>query len=436
MEKKTFGNFLAILRKAKGMTQKDLAELVNVSDKAVSRWERDESMPDILLIPVLADIFDVSCDDLLKGERTVKEFYQETPEKRMQRTIMLIKKSKSKFQAFCMIPVGVALVGFIISVVLNFSFNKATIGFYSALIGIMLGALSLASFYIYFNNDVDIDELISPEFTNYKKYIRNHTLHIFYLLGILLCICLPLAFLGQMSYADYIANMNAQMAPAGFEPVEIYNDTVFSMGKIAVGLQLKTWLLYGGISGAIGLLVSVVINFMIKLQDAKKGRFGISEADIKKSKKNISYFLKYFIALTILLCVTITGAKAFKEKMPDVLEEGRVFNTFEEFKEHMETIPKDMYPGVVELRQQLDKYKGTVYDDNGEILCEYRIFNDSVIDVEFGENNKLPITVYSEDDILIAKQKVQDLMWIWNVIMLLEFFAVTILYFKSKCKIK
>lgn len=81
MEKKTFGNFLAILRKAKGMTQKDLAELVNVSDKAVSRWERDESMPDILLIPVLADIFDVSCDDLLKGERTVKEFYQETPEK-------------------------------------------------------------------------------------------------------------------------------------------------------------------------------------------------------------------------------------------------------------------------------------------------------------------------------------------------------------------
>ena len=65
-----------------------------------------------------------------------------------------------------------------------------------------------------------------------------------------------------------------------------------------------------------------------------------------------------------------------------------------------------MYPGIVELRQQLDKYKGTVYDDNGEILCEYRIFNDSVIDVEFGENNKLPITVYSEDDILIAKQKV------------------------------
>ncbi len=40
MEKKTMGSFIAILRKARGMTQKDLAELLNVSDKAVSRWEQ------------------------------------------------------------------------------------------------------------------------------------------------------------------------------------------------------------------------------------------------------------------------------------------------------------------------------------------------------------------------------------------------------------
>jgi hypothetical protein len=59
------------------------------------------------------------------------------------------------------------------------------------------------------------------------------------------------------------------------------------MGTIAVGLQLKTWLLYGGLGGAIGSICSVVINFIIKIQDAKKGRFSISEDDIKKSKKNI-----------------------------------------------------------------------------------------------------------------------------------------------------
>ena len=41
MEKKTIGGFIAALRKANGMTQKDLAERLNVSDKTVSRWERE-----------------------------------------------------------------------------------------------------------------------------------------------------------------------------------------------------------------------------------------------------------------------------------------------------------------------------------------------------------------------------------------------------------
>ena len=44
MEKKSIGQFIAVLRKASGMTQMQLAERLNVSDKAVSRWERDESL--------------------------------------------------------------------------------------------------------------------------------------------------------------------------------------------------------------------------------------------------------------------------------------------------------------------------------------------------------------------------------------------------------
>lgn len=65
MEKKTFGCFIAALRKANGMTQKDLAEKLNVSDKTVSRWERDDGAPDLAVIPVIAEIFDVTCDELL-----------------------------------------------------------------------------------------------------------------------------------------------------------------------------------------------------------------------------------------------------------------------------------------------------------------------------------------------------------------------------------
>ena len=57
MEKKTMGSFLAALRRASGMTQKELAERLNVSDKSVSRWERDDGAPDLALIPVIAEVF-------------------------------------------------------------------------------------------------------------------------------------------------------------------------------------------------------------------------------------------------------------------------------------------------------------------------------------------------------------------------------------------
>ena len=53
MEKKTIGQFIAALRKANGMTQKQLSEKLTVSDKAVSRWERDECAPDLLQIQIL-----------------------------------------------------------------------------------------------------------------------------------------------------------------------------------------------------------------------------------------------------------------------------------------------------------------------------------------------------------------------------------------------
>ena len=69
MEKKTLGSFIALLRKEKGLTQKQLAELLNVSDKTVSHWECDENSPDISLLPILAETLGVSIDELLRGEK-------------------------------------------------------------------------------------------------------------------------------------------------------------------------------------------------------------------------------------------------------------------------------------------------------------------------------------------------------------------------------
>jgi transcriptional regulator with XRE-family HTH domain len=66
MKSQTLGMMISNLRKQKGMTQLDLAEKMNVTDKAVSKWERDISCPDINSIPKLAEIFNVSVDELMQ----------------------------------------------------------------------------------------------------------------------------------------------------------------------------------------------------------------------------------------------------------------------------------------------------------------------------------------------------------------------------------
>lgn len=73
MRKQTLGMIISSLRKEKGMTQLELAEKMRVTDKAVSKWERDLSFPDINSIPKLAEIFEVSVDDLMQVKTNTKE---------------------------------------------------------------------------------------------------------------------------------------------------------------------------------------------------------------------------------------------------------------------------------------------------------------------------------------------------------------------------
>ena len=65
LDKEKFGEFIAKLRKEMGMTQKELAERLFVSDKAVSKWERGQSLPDITTLNPLADALGVTAAELL-----------------------------------------------------------------------------------------------------------------------------------------------------------------------------------------------------------------------------------------------------------------------------------------------------------------------------------------------------------------------------------
>lgn len=69
LDKEKFGEFIAKLRKERGLTQKELAEKLFVSDKAVSKWERGQSLPDITMLNPLAEALGVTAAELLNCGR-------------------------------------------------------------------------------------------------------------------------------------------------------------------------------------------------------------------------------------------------------------------------------------------------------------------------------------------------------------------------------
>ena len=85
----TFGQRLARLRKEKGFTQEDIADKINISPQAVSKWENDISSPDIQTLIKLSDIFEVSLDDQLGKEKKGVEVV--SPEKRKDINKMTFK---------------------------------------------------------------------------------------------------------------------------------------------------------------------------------------------------------------------------------------------------------------------------------------------------------------------------------------------------------
>ena len=73
MDNKKFGDFIKELRKEKQLTQKELGEKLNITDKAISKWERGLSFPDIAVLKDLAEFFEIDISELLNGERGKKQ---------------------------------------------------------------------------------------------------------------------------------------------------------------------------------------------------------------------------------------------------------------------------------------------------------------------------------------------------------------------------
>ncbi|MGI6013440.1 MAG: helix-turn-helix domain-containing protein [Oscillospiraceae bacterium] len=78
MDQVKIGSFLKELRKEKNLTQANLAEQLNVSNRTISRWETGSNMPDISMLVEIADLYDVSIPEIIDGERKSENMNQET----------------------------------------------------------------------------------------------------------------------------------------------------------------------------------------------------------------------------------------------------------------------------------------------------------------------------------------------------------------------
>lgn len=139
MEKKSIGSFLAVLRRAGGMTQAEVAQKLFISNKTVSKWERDESSPDLAMIPVLAELFGVTCDEILRGERGNNEQGDDgkaglKTEKQVKR---ILTHTVNQFKSMSYIAASLALLGLVCQFAVTYSFFKSLVAFALAFIFIL-----------------------------------------------------------------------------------------------------------------------------------------------------------------------------------------------------------------------------------------------------------------------------------------------------------
>jgi DNA-binding XRE family transcriptional regulator len=132
MKKQSFGTMVAQLRKEQGMTQLDLAEKMGVTDKAVSKWERDLSFPDVNSLPKLAEIFGVSVDELMQNKVASQNDIQV---KKLNKMVTLILRAVA-------MAMGIAVA--VLCFQAQFQHNQVGMNSIGGMLGIGLACLAIS----------------------------------------------------------------------------------------------------------------------------------------------------------------------------------------------------------------------------------------------------------------------------------------------------
>ena len=111
MNQEKIGKFILKLRKDKRMTQQELADKLNVTDRAVSHWENGRSIPDVALFKPICEIFDISVNELISGEKLTKDKLIKQSDENIINTLKDSDKHKRKSKSIIVIlTIGIVIL--------------------------------------------------------------------------------------------------------------------------------------------------------------------------------------------------------------------------------------------------------------------------------------------------------------------------------------
>lgn len=338
MEKQTIGRFIATLRKANGYTQAQLAEKLGVSDKAISRWERDETAPDLTLIPVIAELFGVTCDELLRGQRSAVQVAQPSPEPQPQRSKFLrqhLKKSLTTFQIRSTIALGIGSLGLIAAMICNLVFLRASLGLLIGCIFYGCGTLLQWIFLTMARGSVDEEEFENSQLESHRRQLLSVSLRTWCILFLLLCATLPLGLIGDSH----------------------------------MGLTGYSWLSCAIICLAAG---SILLWAVPAAANALRGQAQSRSREVTFLKRNA------IVMIILLLIYWMIGLY-----LPDILMRPIHFDNWEDFKTYMARSDDEINYGSDTAAQVVPPTDGTIYyDSEGNVISEEEFYTETITDKE------------------------------------------------------
>lgn len=429
MEQRSMGKFITALRKANGMTQKELAQRLNVSDKSVSRWECDNGAPDLALIPVLAEIFGVTCDELLRGERLPPERREEAPARGNRESKRLLKAALSRFRDRTWIAMGISCAGLIAALIGNLAFLRSVLGFLLGAAFLVAGVVCQAVFLNRAMLSVEDAPAEEGELAAYRRQVIGLAQRSFGLTAAILGFTFPLAL------------------------VDAY-----------VGLGADSLLLFGSMGAAGALLLWAVVLYFANWSMLNWGVYSLPEREEAAYRRNhrlkgrCAAVLAALLAATALihhLSTAIWGPYSIAETI--IFEDYESFIAFME--QEVEPVPSWSSSGVSvnatvpvptqqvgepvyydEFGQRITEEEAktrTLKDANGQVVCTYLDRNQSVVSLSWtaGEGTALPIYVRTQQAVNAARQTAALRHVLFAGIYALELLGCIVFYFKKRSRV-